>query len=58
MVTGSFWTNIPKEIADTIGYPVIDPEINSKRFTSKIKSFPTYDFIEILKEYVVIGSGA
>ena len=54
-----------KEITDTIGYPVVDLEINSKRFTSKINSFPIYEFIEIPKEgcelnfdVVVIGSGA
>ncbi|RIA99780.1 hypothetical protein C1645_718038 [Glomus cerebriforme] len=65
LITTSFWIYTPKEIANTIGYPVIDPEINSKKFTSKINSFPTYEFIEIPKEgcelkfdIIVIGSGA
>ena len=56
---------MPKEITDAIGYLVIDPEINSNKLTSKVDTFPIYEFTEIQKEgcelifdAVVVGSGA
>ncbi|CAG8486211.1 14026_t:CDS:2 [Dentiscutata erythropus] len=59
-----YWTSFDKYF-ETIGYPGPDPEANGEKFTSKINSFPNYEFIQVPPEglelqfdVVVIGSGA
>ncbi|KAI7823874.1 hypothetical protein BC939DRAFT_157680 [Gamsiella multidivaricata] len=59
----TFYTQPIEAIHTAIGYPGVDPEMHSERFSSK--NFPAYEFIQVPPEgielsfdVVIVGSGA
>ncbi|CAG8786612.1 12016_t:CDS:1, partial [Racocetra fulgida] len=53
LINATYWTHFDNYF-ETIGYPGPDPEANGEKFTSKINLFPTYEFINVPPEGLVL----